>query len=238
MGIKKALVKYAGKKVASKILMTETVDNAITSTINKMEQYGQNNTIEKYDYYKGKRKNYVVIKVKAYSLGKLVGTYLGGKTDYDEWNKKYHVYDDVGELIYKADSILTFTDRYILDVFDTTGVKIGCIKQWIVPIGVPLLEKELQRCTISLGSGKSFDLKKFKLMGELEFEVVDKDIEIKCDRDKNIDIYLNGEVIVELYRLPHEFSNSYVDKYIMAYDKMEYEMLGILLAIGIDIITE
>ena len=121
---------------------------------------------------------------------------------------RYRVYDSYGNLKYRfevKDKTFEVWDRDMLYLYDSEDKRIGSIKERLFSIGVPLLEKEVKKCSVYLGKEKICQLKKYKSFGELEFEDLEGSVKIKYTKDK-----IGEENIKKLNQIKEEIKNGKV----------------------------
>jgi hypothetical protein len=69
------------------------------------------------------------------------------------------------------------------------------------------------------------------------FETINGDVEIDCSNHDLIQIRYKGRLVAVLRTVSGILKDDYVDKYVMEYDRLEDEMIGVLLALAVDIIA-
>ena len=236
MGIKNKLAKLAGENILEKISSSGSIDNMINSVMDKIDKnLGIGNAN---DYVKNvKSKYHLIIKSRSYSVGTIAGA-LTGVVLTDDLLGRYQVYDGDGVLKYRSDAECNMTNRDILDIYDAEDKRIGCVKEWLVSVGIPLFEKEVKKCTVKYAGNKICDLKKYVSFDGLEFEVLDGAVKIKYDDDgKEFTLNYKGKKIAQLHTVPIRLKDGYTDKFVMEYDSLENEAIAVLIAIAIDLIN-
>lgn len=235
MGIKNKLAKLAGDNILEKISSAGSIDNMINSVMDKVDKkIGVGNAN---DFIKNvKSKYYLVIKSRSYSVGTVAGA-LTGVVLTDDLLGRYQVYDGNGVLKYRSDAECNMTNRDILDIYDSEEKRIGCVKEWLVSVGIPLFEKEVKKCTVKYAGNKICELKKYVSFDGLEIEVLDGAVKIKHDDGKEFTLYYRGKRIAQLHTVPIRLKDGYTDKFVMEYDSLEYEAIAVLIAIAIDLIN-
>lgn len=235
MSLKGKLTVLAGAKIAKKIIPKGSVDGTVNSMLNKLGKTTGKKTVA--EHIQGIKKNYLVIKSKSYSIGTIVGHFTEKTPIMNDYLGRYQIIDGNGTLKYKSNAENTVTDREILDLFDASGNKIGYVKEHLISTGIPLLEKEVKKCTVFLGKEKIALLKKYKSFGELEFEVLEGNVKITHKEGKNFNIYYKGKLVAALHDCPLNLKDGYADKFVMEYEDPAYEIIAILLATAIDLIN-
>ena len=229
MNIKNKLAKLANTVASGNL------DNAVNALLNKAGQLTGMGTTEDYAK-KVTTKYHLIIKSRSYSVGTLINAIKDIMPDTDDVYGAYRVYDPDGNLLYSSDSEDTLTMRDVLTICDAHGKKIGSVKEWIMSVGVPLLEKDVKRCTVKMGREKICDLKKYKSFGDLYFECTEGSVDISHQDGNEFQISYNGRRIAKLHTVPINLKNGYADKFVMEYDQKEDEAIAVMLAIAIDTI--
>lgn len=181
------------------------------------------------------------VKSKTFSIGTAATILVGGHLlKGKDVSGDYQIYDDAGMLQYTVKEEMTLTDRDILNVYDSASNKVGRIKEHLLSVGVPLLEKETKKCSVYLGGEKICELKKSEIFGEYNFEVLEGKIELSYDQNKNFKITYQGAKIAVFQFIPHKlkemFRDGFMDKIKIECYSKEHEAISILLAIAIDTI--
>lgn len=223
MSLKEKLIKLEGAKVVKKIVSSSGVDFAVNNVMNKIGKATGMSTTD--EYVQKIESNYLIIKSCSCSVGTITGLFINKMPDTNDLGEGYRVYDSNGNLKYKSDT---------LNMYDANNEKIGSVKERLISVGVPLLEKEVKRCIVYLGNERICELKKYKSFGVLQLEALEGSVEIKCINENNYKISYNGKVVANLHEVPLNFKDGYVDKFVMEYDNTEDEIIGVLLALAFD----
>lgn len=205
------------------------------------KETGADKTTEQF-LHKAKMKNVLIVRVRSYSVGTIAAMLLGAEENVTANDEKgqYQIVTKEGTEIFEADMGMTFlTDRDILTVYDVANGRknIGTIKQWIVSMGIPLLEKQTKTCTVSLGEDKLCDLKRYISFGELQFDTLDGKTEVKVKSEGNYSIYYKGKKIAELHELPIKAIDSFVDRYVLEYKEEKDRYIAVMMAIALDVVN-
>lgn len=243
MGLKEKLLQTATTKVAKHIVNSGSVDNAINTAINKLGKLSGMKTTD--EVIKNvSQKNYLIIKARSFSVSSIAGMFKDKTPNTNDLLGRFQIVDKDGILKYKSEdkessllSDIVDYDREFLNVYDSSNKKIGSVKEWLVSIGVPLLEKEVKKCTIKIGNEKFCDLKKYESFGDLEFDTLYGDIKVSHKDKKDFTISHKGKKIAALHTVPINLKDGHADKFIIEYDDPEYEIIAVMVAIGIDIIN-
>ena len=237
MGLMDKVSKKAGKKALEKVLSAGLVDNAINTILTTHNSKVGIKTTEEI-MQKAISKNQLVIKCRSFSLGSVVDAFSGKFNESDGAPKSYQIYDCNGELVYKCDPQKTVFDRSILNLYDADDEYIGTITEPLVNMSVSLVEKNVKKCTVHFGSTKICELKKSveRLSNVRYIETLNGDVKVDCNEHNQFTVTYNGRLIARLYPVTCILKDGYVDKYVMKYDYLEDEMIGVLLAIVVDII--
>lgn len=243
MSLKDKLVALSVAKVTNKIKTNGIVDGAVNSVFNKIgKAVGQKTTAE---HLKNTKTNYLIIKTYSFSLVTMASAIINkGKIleGGDSYETTYQITDASDKLRYKSDAKFTITDRDIFDLYDANDCIIGCVKKHLFPIGIPLLEKEVKKCSVYLGKEKISELKKYKSLVDLISDDINFDdiyegnVTINCKEGNSIKIYYKERLIVTLHEVPLNLKDGYADKFVMEYDNIEDEVIGLLLSIAVDLI--
>ena len=188
-----------------------------------------------------KTENVLIVRTRSYSVGTMAVTLLGGvsatTSDY-QW--QYQVVTKEGTEVFTAKmETALVTDRDILTVYDMRngGKKIGTVKQWLISVGIPLFEKETKKCTVTLEKEKVCDLKRCISFGDLEFETLDGDAEIKIKSNGNYFISYKGRKIADLQELPLKLKDGFVDSYVLEYKEEKDKQLAVVMAIALNVLN-
>lgn len=236
LGLKGKIAKLAGERVAEKLLTSQTVNDVLNNAINISERSSGKKSTE--EYIKAIKNNYLVIKERSRSVGTMINILSDKKEHIDDPLGRYRVYDNLGNLKYKSTVEITLADREVIDIFDENDRKIGCVKEHLLSAGVPLLEKEVKKCSVYLGKDKICELKKYKSFGDLYFEVLDGNVKIEHDKGQNFKINYKGKILSKLHDVPYKMKDGYTDKFVMEYCDVKNDIVGVLLAIALDVIND
>ena len=232
MSLKEKLSSLATEKLVEKA--NGGVDGVINAALNKIgKATGQKMATE---YVQNTQKNCLIIRGKSYSVGTIAGLFAGKTPDLTDCDGYYQIFDTTGTMKYRSTSKDTIMDRDIIDLYDMKGNKIGYVKEHIMSIGVPLLEKDVKRCSVYLGKEKIAVLKKYVSFGELSFETLEGKYKVTCDKGKWYKVFYGAKQIVKLNVVPVNLKNGYVDKFVIEYDDISDEVVAILLATAVDVI--
>lgn len=235
MSLKGKLTALASAKIVEKVIPKGSGDDAVNSILNKLGKATGKKTAA--EHIKKIEKNYLVIKSKSYSIGTVVGFFIGKTPNMNDHFGRYQIVDGNGILKYKSNAENTITDREILDLFDVDGKKVGYVKEHLISTGIPLFEKEVKKCTVFLGKEKIAVLKKYESFGNLEFDVLEGSVKIAHKEGKNFKIHYKDKLIATLHDCPLNLKDGYVDKFVMEYEDPADEVVAILLATAIDLIN-
>lgn len=240
MKLKKKLKVLATEKITKRVIHKDKVDDAINSVLTRIGKSAGQKTAE--ERAKELEKNYLVIKAKSYSLGTMIGTvaelFAGMMPDMGDYLGRYQILDSLGEIKYLLNAENTIVDREILNLYDAAGNKIGYVKEHVLPMGIPLLEKEVKECSVYLGKEKIAELRKYISFGNLEFEMSGGYYKITHNEGKQFKIYHREKLLATLYDVPLNLKDGYADKFVMEYDDALDETMAILFAIGLDLINK
>lgn len=234
MSLKGKLAVLATVKAAEKVIPKGKVDDVVNAALTKIGKANGQKTSE--EHIKQIKKNYLVIKAKSHSLGSMVGILAGKTPDLSDCYGRYKILDSTGAVKYKSEAEDTLTNRDILDLYDASGQKIGYVKEHLIPVGIPLLEKDVKKCSVYLGKDKIAELKKYVCFGDLSFEATEGNVTIGHQEGKRFKITYNGKLIATLHDVPLNLKDGYVDKFVMEYDDPSDEVVALLLTAAIDII--
>lgn len=235
MSLKGKLATFATSKIANSVLNADSVDNTVNNVLTKLgKATGQKTSSE---HIQQSKKHCLIIKAKSYSLGTMVGLFTGKSSDLTDYLGRYQIFDAAGNIKYKSAAEDTIIDREILDLYDAVNQKIGYVKEHIISVGVPLLEKEVKKCSVYLGTQKIAELKKYVSFGDLAFEALEGDVEITHNEGKTFKIKYRNKLIATLLDVPLNLKDGYVDKFVMEYDDPSMEVEAVLLATAIDLIN-
>lgn len=183
------------------------------------------------------RKNILIVKVRSFSVSTIVGLAKGKDPKTDDWSGRYCISDVDGNIKFRSNSEAAITDRDVLGVYDAYGKKVGTVKEWMVSVGVPLLEKDVKKCTVRLGNEKVCDLKKYTEFGSLHFQTLEGPVRINHMEGKEFKVYHKEREVAELREVPVNLKDGYVDKYVVECADGANEVLVALLSIAIDMIN-
>lgn len=235
MNLKGKLTAVVTSKIASTVLNSNSVDNAVNNVLTKLgKATGQKTSSE---HIQQSQKHCLIIKAKSYSIGTMVGIFKGKDPDLTDYLGRYQIFDVSGNIKYKSAAENTIIDREIIDLYDATDHKIGYVKEHIISVGVPLLEKEVKKCSVYLGTHKIAELKKYVSFGDLEFDTLEGDVKITHNKGKTFKIKYHNKLLATLLDMPLNLKDGYVDKFVMEYDDASTEVEAVLLAIAIDLIN-
>ena len=231
MGIKEKLAAIAVAKV-TELASSEAMDGAINTVLNKIGKASGTATID--EHIQKVQNNYLVIKARSFSVGTIVGLFSGDGLVSDDLGR-YQVETSDGRLKYAVKAKITATDRDILDLYDENSRKLGHIKEHLLPMGVPVFEKDVKKCTVFWGKEKLCVLKKYKSFGEKHIDVVEGKAKVSC-KGKEIKISCYGRDIALLHEVTVNLRDGYVDRFVMEPYSKEDEALGVLFATAIDLL--
>ena len=238
MGLMNKVTKIAGKKAVEKIAASGIVDNAVNTIITKHNSaIGIKSTEE--SIKTSKRKNQLIIKRRSFSMDSVVSAFAGKFDNSNGTPISYRIYDCDGSLVYKCDSDKSILDQYIHNLYDSDNEKIGTISEPLVKLNISLIEKDVKKCAVYFESLKICELKKSieRISNIRYYESISGDVKITCCDHDLIQIQYKGRLVAVLRSVSGILKDDYVDKYIMEYDRLEDEVIGVLLALAVDIIT-
>ena len=235
MGLKDKLLKIAGSETVKQIISPENIEatiNGLTSKISKsMGQPSTNVRLEK------NQSNCLVIKFKMFSL-KEISSLVTGNSSVQAEKGRYYIFDTNGILKYQTnDENSFFLDKDTYHLFDMDNNELGTIKESVFSVGVPLLEKDVKKCSVFLSNEKLCVLKGYKSFGEKNIEILDSNYCVEYNKsEKHIMIKSNGKKIAKLHILPHHINNGFIDKFVLEYDNSDLEIVAILLSVAISFV--
>lgn len=235
MSLKGKLATIAASKIASTILNADSVDNTVNSVLTRLgKATGQKTSSE---HIQQSQKHCLIIKAKSYSIGTMVELFNEKSPDLTDYLGRYQILDATGNIKYKSAAEDTIIDREILGLYDASDHKIGYVKEHIVSVGVPFLEREVKKCSVFLGMQKIAELKKYVSFGDLAFETLEGEVEIIHNKGKTFKIKYRNKLIATLLDVPLNLKDGYVDKFVMECDDPSMEVEAVLLATAIDLIN-
>ena len=235
MSLKGKLATLAASKIASTVLNANSLDNTVNNVLTKLgKATGQQTSAE---HVQQSKTHCLIIKAKSYSLGTMAGIFTDKSYDLANDLGRYQIFDTAGNIKYKSAAENTIIDREILDLYDASEHKIGYVKEHIISVGVPLLEKEVKKCSVYLGTQKIAELKKYVSFGDLEFGTLEGSVKITHNKGKTFKIEYKNKLIATLLDVPLNFKDGYVDKFVMECDDLSMEVEAVLLATAIDLIN-
>lgn len=242
MGIKGEISKIVVGKTIEKLTSSGKMDDAINSLLNKAGRISGMNSSKDY-IENSKSENYLIIKSRSFSIGNIAGLLSGKLPENSDTYNGYRIYDKSEQLKYCSNTKDNFvddwiTDRDIINIYDCEKQKIGQIKEHVINIGVPLIEKDVKKCSIKLYGEKICVLKKYKSFGECNFEAIEGNIQIKHTNGNKFEISRNHKLIFKINTVPVNLNDGYIDRFVIEYDDINVEKLAVLIAIGIDLINE
>lgn len=235
MSLKGKFAAFATAKIAEKVVSKENINNAISSAVTKiMEAAGIQSTA---DCANQIETNYLIVKARSYSLGTVMEIMTGKDPDISSSPVRYQMLDSTGETKYTIKAENTATNRDVLALLDARKHKLGYVKEHLIPMGVPLFEKEVKKCSVYIGEEKIAELKKFVSFGDLYFEDFEGNVEIKHNKGEDFRIYYGKKLIASLHDVPMTFKEGFEDKYVIEYDDVADEIVAVLLVVALDIIN-
>ena len=227
-------------KVTEKV-MPGGAEGAVNTVVTKLGKLTGQSTAP--EYIKKAEKHILVVKARSYSLKTMTNTFKrlakGKLPNLVDDQGRYMVVDPSGVLKYRSDAEDDILDRTITNLYDSTGAKIGHVQEHMNTMGVPLLEKNVKRCSVFLGREKICTIKKYEAFGVTEIEVTDGSFDVWAnDLCTHIELKNNitKSMIGELKTVPFTLKDGYADKFVLEYDNPEDEVVAVLLAIAVDVI--
>lgn len=224
--------KKFGKKLISEVA-DRNVEDSINSALSKLGKAIGQKTVE--EYIQDSSGNCLVIKARSYSL-KTMSKMLSGDISVSEDSViRYRIFDAFGVERYTSRAESTITTREVQNIFDANGKKVGSIKQHLIPVSVPLLEKDVKEFTVYLGNEEICELRKSVSFGELEVIDSSRAVKFSSKEGEPIKIYYKNWLVAKLHDIPLIVKDGFRDRYVLEYDDNENEVLAILLTIAADL---
>lgn len=238
MGLINKVTKMAGKRAIERFAESGIIDLTLNTIITKRNSHiGIKGTEELIKT--SKKKNQLVIKCRSFSITSVVNAFSGKIDNSNSAPISYRIYDCDGSLVYKCDSDKSILDQYTHNLYDSDNEIIGTISEPFIALSISLTEKDVKKCTVRLGPSKICELKKSieRITNIRYFETIDGDVKISCFDHDLIQIQYKGKLLAVLRPVSGVLKDDYVDRYVMEYDRMEDEVIGVLLALAVDIIA-
>ncbi len=216
------------RKIAGAIVKKVPLD--INGVLDKVGQAVGQKTAT--DYIAELQEPYFIIQTKSTSVSNVLGTII--EEEELENKPSYQIFDENGVVQYHSDAKDTLTNRDILVLYDENGNKIGKIKEHLVSMGKPVIEKDTKKCSIYLEQEKIAQVKKYLSLNGLNMSVSAASYRI-THRGFRFQIFEDDHLLATLYDCALNFKEGFVDKYVMSYDPME-KSKAVLFAIAIDVL--
>ena len=240
MSIKGRLAAFAVGKAVKKIVSSGTIESTANTLIKKVEKYGCIKSAEEY-IKKVNSRNYLIIKSRSATIGTIIGFFTGNDPKNKNMPDSYRAYDKNGQLLYYSDTTENYVGglipQDITNIYDSGSKKIGEIKEHLLNLGVPVLEKEVNKCSVKLYGEKICILKKYEIFGEREYETIEGNIKITYTKERGFITMFDNRTLSQIHTLPITLKDDYANKFIVEYDDINDEKLAVLLAIAIDRIS-
>lgn len=233
MGLKEDLFGFAIRKAVEKTIPSEKIDQTVNNMINGLGKIIGANTVESYTE-QIKSKNCFVVKVPPVSVVDVLTDKVGNSFPKDWEVQRFYDLNNSLHFYSKTRDPFVVLDRTICDVYDVNKEKIGEVKENLVSVGIPLLEKGVKKCSVKMADKVLTVLKKSESFGEIEFQTTDGKFEIKYDNESgSFKIFRGNECIIRINSIFANFSNDYIEKYVVEYDDVKDQKLAVLLTVGI-----
>ena len=212
----------------------QMVDTAVNSTLNLVSKAWGIKTAN--EYINESQQNYLIVKWKSFSI-KTLTTLLSGQIPQITVDMgRYVVEDRNREVLYTAEAKDTITDRDILSIYNDKQEKVASVKEHIISVGIPVIEKDVKKCSIYLNNRRLAVIKRSQSFGNVYFSVLDGDIRIENTNKKGLHIYCDKQELAILHDVPINFKDGYVDRLVVEYKDKNNEEMILALAIGIDLL--
>ena len=178
----------------------------------------------------------LVFQMKSYSLKTAVNYSNNTNTDSEIDLERFHITDASGEIKYRGVDEITLTDREVLSLYNMAGEKLGYIKEHLIPVGIPLFEKEVKKCSIYLRDKKIAEIKKSVVFSELKLETIDGSFSISYNGKDSIKVKKGKNKVADFDVYPVILKDGYIDRFIMEYKAPSEEIVGVLFGLAFGIV--
>ena len=230
MSLTGMLLGLTGGKILEKIGKKDFVNN----TINKLsEKSAKVEGMKLKNEYKNKEgKKYMYFKIPSASVGTMINVFKNPYKAIEKYGSKYQFCDLSGKIKYLSDyDVSLILDRGTVIIYDKEKNKVGKVKEYAISVGVPLLEKEVKKCSVYEGDNHLCNLKKYIDFGDLVFDTLEGKMHLSCNDEKKhkFKIKKGNKVIATLNELPSKFVDDLVEHYRIEYENKEDEHLIVLM---------
>lgn len=143
----------------------QMVDTAVNSTLNLVSKAWGIKTAN--EYINESQQNYLIVKWKSFSI-KTLTTLLSGQIPQITVDMgRYVVEDRNGEVLYTAEAKDTITDRDILSIYNDKHEKVASVKEHLISVGIPVIEKDVKKCSIYLNNRRLAVIKRSQSFGKV-----------------------------------------------------------------------
>lgn len=238
MGLKGKIAALAVKK-AKELVPNEIVDNTLNSILNKTWKASGMKLSE--DLLNEAHNNCLIVKQQSFSA-KTVVDLLAEKNYTPKYNpNRYQVVDTSEKIKYTVYDRPSVTAKSILEIYDAFDNKLGYITEHLMAVGIPLLEKDVKKCTVYLDNEPLCTLKScysIEYSSKKKYvEALENHINIRYEKDNSIELFFCGRKIAILHAVQMNFGDCFTDKFIVDSYNQDDEILVILLTIAISLIA-
>lgn len=163
------------------------------------------------------------------------------KLDFNEYKGQYKIYDKDQTLQYVAlekepglteELICRDLDRLFL--YDSNGEIVGCAKEHLIALNVPLLEKEAKKCSVFLGSTKLCTIRHTISFGSDSFEMYESNYNLGYTNGTDFTIKQGKIIIAKIKRFRPTLKNLFPKSVVIECMNENDSATAILLAMTID----
>lgn len=228
-----------GAEIIKKINEDGYIDNVLNTSSEKSAKATGIKTLNEYTKKDGK--NYMFFKVPSALVNTMLKFIINPYEVVENYGSMYQFCDLEGNVKYISDfDTGMMLDREIITLYDKEKNKYGSVKEYVMSVGVPLLETNVKKYSVNLGNKNLCKLKKCKFLGDVELETLAGDMHLKCsdEKKKMYQIKRRNKIIAKVNELPHMLKEGSTEFYIIEYDNIKDEKIITLMTIALFILRD
>lgn len=118
----------------------------------------------------------------------------------------------------------------VIELYDSNNQKRGYIES--------ITYKNIKMCSVYNNDKRMLDIKKYEGYDEIDISLAEGNFKVDYNKLNTYEIKVENELIGKLYITRTREEENYLEKYVLEYEDEENEILGILLSMAIDRISD
>lgn len=245
MGIKNAILGAVATKaitsIAAKAITAKSKDEIPDSKPTLTNRKGEFSPA--YEYIMNSKSNCLLMQHSVFDMNSLKEYTGKERLNFYDYFGAYKIFDKNEQLKYVVlekrrgiDEEFAGKDVDKMYLYDLSGKLLGKVKEHFIALNMPIAENNSKVCSVSLNGNKILDVKRYYSFGKEHFKI-NYTYDLEHNKNKEFFIKKGNSQVSKISIFRTTFKELFARTVVMEYNESENELITILLAIAIDIVS-